>query len=77
MLMAGRPIFLYTALSLLPFGFIAAAWSLKRLLKRKAYFLLIPLALWCLLLYPLVSGIEVPENIYKPILHYVTILKNL
>jgi dolichyl-phosphate-mannose--protein O-mannosyl transferase len=76
MLMAGRPIFLYTALSLLPFGFTAAAWSLNRLLKRKAYFLLIPLALWCLLLYPLVSGIAVPE-IYKPMLHYVTILKNL
>jgi dolichyl-phosphate-mannose--protein O-mannosyl transferase len=77
MLMAGRPIFLYTALSLLPFGFTAVAWSLQRLLKRKAHFLLIPLALWCLVLYPLVSGISVPENIYKPIVHYVKILKTL
>jgi 4-amino-4-deoxy-L-arabinose transferase-like glycosyltransferase len=68
-LLAARPIFLYSALALLPFAFLAVAWSAQRLLGRFAPAFTALVVIWGLFLYPLAVGANVPEPVYRPILH--------
>lgn len=59
-LTAQRDIFLYSAISVVPFGFLALGFTSGRVLKRRSPVLLAVLALWSLYLYPLTSAIAVP-----------------
>ena len=68
-----RPIFLYSAVPLLPFGFLALGCTAERLLKRWAYLFIALATGWSLFLYPLVVGITIPDAFYQPILSAVKI----
>lgn len=55
-----RPIYLYSALPLVPLGFMAVAYASSRLLRHWAVPLLFAAAAWSLYLYPLTSALQVP-----------------
>lgn len=55
-----RPIYLYSAITVVPFGFMALGWAVGRLLKRRALLVLGAVAAWGLYLYPLTSAVRVP-----------------
>jgi dolichyl-phosphate-mannose-protein mannosyltransferase len=63
-LTAGRPIMLYSALPVLPFGFVALGFAADRLLGRRAWYLLAAAVAWSVFLYPLASGVPVPPGAY-------------
>lgn len=70
-LFAGRPIFLYSALAVLPFGFIAVAFVAGRLLRGYAPAFTLAAVLWGAYLYPLAVGAPVPAGWYEAILERV------
>lgn len=55
-----RPIYLYSAIAVVPFGFMALGWALGRLLRRRALVALALLVAWGVYLYPLTSAVRVP-----------------
>lgn len=55
-----RPIYLYSAIAVLPFGFMALGWAAGRLLQKRALVALGVAAAWGLYLYPLTSAVRVP-----------------
>lgn len=57
---ADRPIYLYSALPLVPLGFMAVGYAAARLLRRNSLFVLAAAAAWSAYLYPLTSAITVP-----------------
>ncbi len=76
-LITDRPIFLYTALSIIPFGFIAMAVTLGSLLKDRALWLYIPLIGWSLYLYPLTIATTVPHSLYEIVLKSMMLYRPL
>jgi dolichyl-phosphate-mannose-protein mannosyltransferase len=65
-LSANRPIFLYSALPLLPFGFIALGIAVDRLLGERARWAFLAVAVaWSLYLYPIASGVPVRAAAYR------------
>jgi len=74
-LFVNRPIFLYSSLPLLPFGFLAIGFSAERLLKKWAYVFLLVSILWCIFIYPLVVSISIPIDLYQPLLHHIRIFR--
>lgn len=60
-----RPIYLYSALCLVPVGAIAVGNAVGRLLGRRSLLLLAAVMLWSAYLYPLTSSIPVPVAAYR------------
>lgn len=66
-----RPIYLYSALPIVPLGFMAVGYASCRLLRRwSTVFLAVALA-WSLYLYPLTSAVSVPVAPYAWLLGHV------
>lgn len=63
-LTAQRDIFLYSAMSVAPLGFMALGFAVGRLFKRRSPIVLAVLGAWSLYLYPLTSAIVVPLGPY-------------
>lgn len=59
-----RSILLYSALPLVPFGFLALGFCAERLLKRWSWTFLGVAVAWSLYLYPVTSAIPVPLGLY-------------
>lgn len=59
-----RPIYLYSAIPLVPLGFMAVGYAASRLLRRWAVPALAAAVAWSLYLYPLTSAIQVPLTPY-------------
>lgn len=74
-LIVDRPIFLYSALPVIPFAFIAISYAAVMTLKRFGNLFLGILSVESLLLYPLTGIISIPDELYSPILQYLTIYK--
>ncbi|GAB4483855.1 MAG: hypothetical protein OHK006_06340 [Thermodesulfovibrionales bacterium] len=74
-LIVQRPIFLYSSLCLLPFGFVAVGFAAERLLKKRAAWFAAAAAAWSFFLYPLVVGIPVPLSLYQPVLSCIKIFR--
>ena len=62
--LSSRPINLYSALPVIPFGFIALGFAADRLLKGRAWWFLGACALWSLYLLPLAVGLPTPDGPY-------------
>lgn len=73
-LLAGRPIFLYSSLCLLPFAFLAVGHGAERLLRRWTPGFAALLLAWGLYLYPLAAGAPVDLARYAPVLRWVRIV---
>jgi dolichyl-phosphate-mannose--protein O-mannosyl transferase len=74
-LIVDRPIFLYSSLPLLPFGFLAVGYAAHRVLNRWTVTFGAVSGAWSLILYPLVTGISVPLPAYRFVLSFVKILE--
>lgn len=61
---ANRPIMLYSALPLLPFGAMALGFTADRILGKKAWLFLAIAATWSVYLFPLASGVPVSRWAY-------------
>ena len=61
---SSRPINLYSALPVLPFGFMALGFAADRLLGSKAWWFLAAAVVWSLYLLPLAVGLPVNEALY-------------
>ena len=61
---AQRDIFLYSALSVAPLGFLALGFAAGRIFKQRSPLVLAALGAWSLYLYPLTSAIAVPLGPY-------------
>jgi dolichyl-phosphate-mannose-protein mannosyltransferase len=79
-LLVSRPVFLYSAGTLLPFAFTAVAICVTWLADKfggRIYYAIVVLVLgWNLYLYPLVTAKKVPVAWYLLVLKYSDILKN-
>lgn len=71
---ANRPIYLYSALSIVPLGFMAVGYSSGRLLRRWSLPLLAAAVIWSAYLYPLTSAVTVPLAPYAWLLEKVGML---
>lgn len=58
---APRPMLIYSGVTIVPFGFLAVAFTAVRLLKRRAWVAIAPSVAWSLYLLPLTLGIPVFE----------------
>ncbi len=67
-LAAGRPIFLYSALSILPAAFLAVGWAGERVLGRFTPVFAAAAIAWGAFLYPLSAGVPADVGLYRPIL---------
>ncbi len=74
MVLVKRPIFLYSSLAIIPVAFVLVAGTIERLPNKWPLYTFILLSLWSILLFPLTSGIPVPEELYEPILRHIKIL---
>jgi len=70
--LASRPILVYSALVIVPFGCLALGYAVDRLPKRLRWASLAFFILWGLYLYPLAAGIAVPLQPYQWLLQRVT-----
>jgi 4-amino-4-deoxy-L-arabinose transferase-like glycosyltransferase len=68
---SSRPINLYSALPILPFGFIALGFAADRLLKSKAWWFLGAAVAWSLYLAPAAIGLPLNDTLYGWLLHMV------
>lgn len=59
-----RPIYLYSALPLVPIGFAAVGFASGRLLRKWSLLLLALAVAWCAYLYPLTSAVPVANGAY-------------
>ncbi|MHB9003603.1 MAG: glycosyltransferase family 39 protein [Coriobacteriia bacterium] len=55
-----RPIYLYSAMAVVPFGALALSYAVGRFFRRRSFYALGALLVWSLYLYPLTSGLTVP-----------------
>jgi dolichyl-phosphate-mannose--protein O-mannosyl transferase len=69
-----RPIYVYSALSVVPLGAMALGFASGRLLKKWAFVLLGAAVVWSLYLYPLTSALTVPLAPYSWLLSRVGLL---
>ncbi len=74
LLLAPRPIFLYSSLVPLPFGFLAVGYAAQRVLGRRAVAFAAVAVAWGLYLYPLAVGAPVAPERYAPVLRWVEVL---
>jgi dolichyl-phosphate-mannose-protein mannosyltransferase len=70
-LVAPRPILLYSAIAVLPFGFLAIGHLAARLLGRWAPAFAVLAVSWGLWLYPLATASPVSPERYEPVLRYL------
>lgn len=59
-----RRIYLYSAIGLIPFGFLLIGYALGRMPRKVAFVVLALLLAWCVYLLPLTSGVPVPLGAY-------------
>jgi hypothetical protein len=71
--LSSRPINLYSALPVVPLGFIALGWAADALLKRWAWVFLGVAVAWSAFLYPLAAGLPVISAPYVWLIHLVGI----
>jgi hypothetical protein len=66
-----RPIVLYSAMAIVPFGFIALGFAIAYLFRQRGWWVLGALAAWSLYLYPVVARGLSPVAVYSWILQAV------
>lgn len=74
-LVTGRPLFLYSSIPLIPLGVLGIAVLADRYWHKAAKIALAGAVSWCIYLYPVSVGMNLPPTLYDALLNGITILR--